>query len=61
MAGAALAVAASVWQGRQTAEIVADLVKWRLEVATPELSRLRANVSHNTGEIGRLRDLREGV
>ena len=58
MAGAALAVTISVWQGTQTAALVADLVKWRLEVAAPAFARHESQLHTLEGEISRLRDFR---
>ena len=58
--GTALAVAASVWQGRQTAAIVAELVKWRQDRVDPMLERHDVATKTHADEIGRLRDLKEG-
>jgi hypothetical protein len=58
--GAVLSVGIGVWQGRQTAAIVADLVKWRLETAAPAFERLAIKVGTMEHEVERLRNLREG-
>lgn len=56
--GAAFSVAISVWQGRQTAEAVADLVRWRESVAGI-LARLETRIGHCEVEITRLRNSKE--
>ncbi len=50
LGGTALVVAASVWQGRQTAAVVADLVKWRLETAVKTFAEHETRLGHVEGE-----------
>lgn len=58
--GTALAVATSVWQGKQTAGVVAELVKWRQDRVDPMLERHDVATKTHAAEIDRLRDLKEG-
>jgi hypothetical protein len=55
MAGAAVQLIITVWHSRQTADLVAELVAWRLEVVET-MSALETRVGVSEGEITRLRD-----
>jgi hypothetical protein len=58
IAGAAIQLVITVWHSRQTAELVDELVKWRLTV-TAHIAKLEEKVDTNGEEIGRLRDRAE--
>ena len=57
--GTALAVATSIWQGKQTASAVDVLVKWRQDRVDPMLERHDTGLKTADKEIERLRDLKE--
>lgn len=58
MAGAAVQLIITVWHSRQTAEIVAELVAWRLQVVVT-LAALETKATQSAAEIERLRNLLE--
>lgn len=58
--GTALAVATSVWQGKETAAVVKGLVEWRQERVDPMLERHDVALGTAHQEIERLRDLKGG-
>jgi hypothetical protein len=56
IAGAAVQLIITVWHSRQTAEVVEELVTWRLEVVKT-MSALETKVDQSQEEILRLRNL----
>lgn len=60
IASAATSIVISVWQGKQTASALKDVIDWRLQVAAPAFSRLESKVDTLDREVERLRNQAEG-
>lgn len=58
IAGAAVQLIITVWHSRQTAEVVEELVAWRLQVVAT-LAALETKATQSQEEISRLRTLLE--
>lgn len=54
IAGVAVQLVITVWHSKQTAALVAELVKWRLEVVR-QLAELETRVENQERELDRLR------
>ena len=58
IAGAAVQLVITVWHSRQTAQVVEELVAWRLQVVAT-LAALETKATQSQEEISRLRTLLE--
>ena len=58
IAGAAVQLIITVWHSRQTAQVVEELVAWRLQVVAT-LAALETKATQSQEEISRLRTLLE--